>query len=415
MPAYRYCDRRFAGILVFALSANCFHQKPVLSSRSPGGPVALLGIGENQALQGPSIAVRSDTAFVAGNVFSGDSLIARPAYLGRVRQYDGGVLVPLVPLELPPGDFQFAYPRIVAAGGKLHLVWAEFESRPHTVNAWRSPANRPTSLWHAALDKGTWSPPERIATAYWFGWNGETGGAAVDASGTLHVAAWKGDIDSIPHVHDFRLAGGHWEDSSLPYTGLNQTTAIAMHGDTVVVAVVDEPRDTSRVMVVESTDHGTHWTNPIVASRRPRLQGSVSRLVFAPTADGILLAIGEKASDSFYLDTIRVVRMKGANRPSTTRFIDPAATVDGFELAAAPCGSAVMLLRTYSLTPQLFALTLPRDSLVPVIRPLFAPARVATFPGLAVGRRSALTVFGFDSATGAPWRSVAMTLPVCPP
>ena len=84
----------------------------------------------SKVLAWPSVAVRSDTAFVAGNVVSGDSLIARPAYLGHVRQKDSGDLIPLAPLELPVGDFQFAYPRIALAGSTLHLVWAEFES-PH--------------------------------------------------------------------------------------------------------------------------------------------------------------------------------------------------------------------------------------------------------------------------------------------
>jgi hypothetical protein len=166
-------------------------------------------------------------------------------------------------------------------------------------------------------------------------------------------------------------------------------------------------------MIVESSDHGTRWTHPIVASWRPRTQGSVSRLAFAPTADGLLLAIGEKPNESPYLDTIRVVRLTGDARPSTTRFIDPPETVDGFELAAVSCGSAVMLLRTLSATPQIFELILPRDSLAPVIRPLFASARVATFPGLAAGRRSAVAVFLYIATTETPWRNAAKALPVC--
>jgi hypothetical protein len=382
------------------------------AGREESGPVALLGL-EKQSLQSPSIAVRSDTAFIVGNTFSGDSIIARPAYLGRVRL--NGDLVPLEPLELPPGDFQFAYPRIAAAGGTLHLVWAEFESPPRTVVAWRALTNRPTSLWHAARERGAWSAPKRIATAYSFGWNGETGGVAVDASGTLHVAAWKGILDSVPHVRVFRLAGERWEDSPLPYTGLNQTTAIATRGDTVVVAAIDQPGDTSRVMVIESTDHGVHWTSPIVASSRLRRQGSVTRMAFARMSDGLLLVIGEKPDDSFYLDTIRVVHLKGATRRPTTRFIDPPETVDGFELAALPCGSVVMLLRTFTLTPQLFELTLAADSSAPAVVPLFAPARIAAFPGIGASQRSAIAVFGYDSANGTPWRTVAMEVRGCSP
>ena len=415
MPACCSSCIRAAGVLVLTVSASCFSHHPALTNRPDGSPVALAALGEHETLRWPSIAVRSDTIFVAGNVFSADSLMARTAYLGRVRQDKGGDLVSLAPLELPHGDFQFGYPRIASAGGKLHLVWAEFEPRPQSVTAWLALTNRPTSLWHAVLEHGGWSTPERIATAYRLGWNGETGGVAVDTSGTLHVAVWKGDIDSLPHVHDFRLAGSTWHDSSVPYTGLNQTTAIATRADTTFLAVVDEPRDTSRVMVMKSVDHGAHWTSPIVASWRPGRQGSVSRLVFAPTAHGLLLAIGEKANDSFYLDTIRVLLLKGGARPSRTQVIEPPPTVAGFVMAVAPCDSVVMLLRTFSLAPQLLELTLPGDSETRVIRPLLATARVAMFPGIAAGPRSAIAVFGYARSTGTPWRSVAMTLPACSP
>jgi hypothetical protein len=399
-------------VLLAVLASHCV-SSPRPAEQADKGPVTLLGL-DSHALQWPSIAVRSDTAFVAGNVFfPGDSLIARPVYLGRVHQRSDGELVSLPPLQLPTGNFQFTYPRIALAGRTLHLVWAELEPRPRTVSEWRAITNRPTSLWHAAFEYDRWSSPERIATAYSFGWNSETGGVAVDASGTLHVAARKGDIDSVPHVHDFRLADGHWEESALPYTGLNESMAIATLGDTTIVALIDEPRDTARVMVVESTDHGAHWTNPIVASSRPRMQGAVSRLAFASTADGLLLAIGEKARSSFYLDTIRVVRLTGITRPWTTRFIEPPPDVDGLELAAAQCGSAVMLLRTLSGRPQVFELTLPTDSTASMIRPVLASATISAFPGLWAGRRSAIAVFGYIAAAGSPWRNAAMPLRVC--
>jgi hypothetical protein len=399
-------------VALLALSVSHCSAPASYAATQIKGPVTLLGLREHQTLQWPSIAVRMDTAFIAGNIFAAESLIARPAYLGRVHQNGDGSLIPLAPLELPPGDFQFAYPRIAWAGDTLHLVWAEFESRPLTVTDWRFlTIYRLTSLWHAQRVHGAWSPPKRIATAYSFGWNAETGGVAVDARGTLHVAVRKADIRAIPHVHDYRFVNGQWEDSPLPYTGLNEATAIATRGDTIVVAVVDEPRfDSSRVMVIESTDHGAYWTNPIVASSRPRLQGKVTRLAFARMPDGLLLAVGEKPNDSFYLDTIRIVRLKGAIRPPATRFIEPPETIDGFELAMAPCDSAVMVLQTFSLKPQLYELRLPIDSAAPVIRPLSDAANMATFPGIASGRRSPIAVF-FEM--GTPWRTVAMTVRAC--
>ena len=42
------------------------------------------GVRKNFLLRWPSVAVRSDTMFVAANILEGDSVTARPAYLGRV-------------------------------------------------------------------------------------------------------------------------------------------------------------------------------------------------------------------------------------------------------------------------------------------------------------------------------------------
>jgi hypothetical protein len=396
--------------LVLAVN-GCARPTPVVS-QVKDSPVTLPGLTETASLRWPTIAVSSDTVFVAGNVFRSNPLSARPAYLGRLRQDAGGRLVPLGLVDLPPGDFQFAYPRIAAAGNKLHLVWGEFASRPRTVDAWLVNTNFEMTLWHATLDRGVWSHPETIVTSRWFGWSGETGGIVVDASGALHVAVWNGETG---RVHDYRMVGTSWEESRLPYGGLNQTTAITTIGDTVVVALVDGARDPAQVVIVESRDRGTHWVDLGVASQRPRLEGSVSRLAFAPTAEGLLLAIGEKPSNSLYLDTIRVLRLGPKTGSSAKRFIMPPPMVDGFEFAGVSCGSAVMLLRTFSGLPQLFALTLSRDSSARVIRPLLANARVATYPGLAVGQRSAIAVFGYDTAANTPWRSVAMSVPLCSP
>ena len=405
--------RAVALLAMLALPAGCRAQKSALAAEAGGGPVALLGVPENRLIRWPSITVRSDTVFVAANVFpiSGDSLDARPAFLGRFRQNAAGGLVALAPLELPRGDFEFGFPRIISAGARLHLVWAEFGSPPRTVAARLAVSTFPTSLWHAVLDNGVWSAPERIATSAWFGWNAETGGVAIDARGTLHVAVWKGD--SIPLVYDYRLTGGRWETSRFHSSGLNHSTAIAARGDTVAIAFVDAASDTERVVVVESADDGMHWASPIVTSRRLRGQGSVSRLALATTAEGQVLAIGEKPDDGFYLDTIRVVRMKAATGASTTQIVVPPPTSDGFAMAAAPCGAIAMLVQTFSRTPQLYALTLPRDSPAEAIRPLLSAAGFATFPGVAASARSGIAMFAYGTERGVPGRSAAMPLHVC--
>jgi hypothetical protein len=372
-------------------------------------------VPRNGIVQWPSIAARSDTIFIVGNVFRGDSLGARPAYLGRLRQSGGGNLIALPPVEFPRGDFLFAYPRIVAAGGKLHLIWAEFATRPQTPTAWQQATYLGKSLWHAALDDGAWSAPEQIASGDALGWSDEVGAVAVGADGILHVVAWKGDNGTVPHVNEFRLIAGHWESSILPYTGLNPATALATRGDTIAIALVDERLDTARVMVLESTDHGMHWTNPLVASRRPRLEGTVTRLSFATTDAALILAIGEKAANSFQLDTIRTVRLEGSRGLSAPRFVPPPPAADQFVLTGTSCGPVIMLTRSLSAKPQVIQVTIPSKSMPTVSRPLLGQSGFSVFPGIIAARRSVIAVFTYNSETGARAQTAAMTLSVCPP
>ncbi len=399
--------------LFMSLASACASPRSLAMAQSPS-PVALLSIPWNGVVQWPSIAARSDTFFIVGNVFHGDSVPARPAYLGRLWQNASGGLVALPPLELPPGDFQFAYPRIVAAGDRLHLVWAEFATRPASVRVWPQVTLLAKGLWHATLDNGVWSAPEKIAGGYELGWSDETGAATVDASGALHVTAWMADSGSIPQATDLRLLGGHWDRTSFPYTGLNPSVAFASHGRTSVVALVDERLDTARVVVLESSDHGNHWTNPRMVASRPRREGSFSRLAFVATDDGFVLAIGEKADKSYYLDTIRVLRLHGSTVLSATQFLPPTAA-DQFVMTGTACGSAVMLTRELSATPQLVEITIPRSSPISEGRRLLEKAGLSTFAGIVAGPQSVVAVFAYNPEVGTAAHTAALTLRVCPP
>jgi hypothetical protein len=103
----------------------------------------------------------------------------------------------------------------------------------------------------------------------------------------------------------------------------------------------------------------------------------VSSLRITPTPDGQLIAIEEKAFDELHFDTIRVVRASLTTGTSSTRVVMPPLTADGFVLAAAPCGAAVMLMRTFSMTPQVFEMTIPANSPPDPIRPLISDAAIA--------------------------------------
>jgi len=82
-------------------------------------------------------------------------------------------------------------------------------------------------------------------------------------------------------------------------------------------------------------------------------------------------------------------------------------------MAAAPCDAIMMLIQTLSLTPQLFELTLRRDSTAITIRQLLSAPGIATFPGIGGSERSGIAVFTYKSDSAASVRSAAMTLHAC--
>lgn len=404
-----------AALFIPLTSTSALPQSPAVAEAKDPEPIALLGVPGNRVVQWPSVAARSDTIFVVGNVFQSDSLGARPAYLGRLYQSAAGSLKALSPVELPPGDFLFAYPRIVVAGSKLHLIWAEFATRPHTAFAWQRATYLAKSLWHAVLDDGAWSSPQRIASGDALGWSDEVGGVAVGADGIVHVAAWKGDNGGVPHVNDFRFVAGRWENTILPFTGLNPSTAISTRSDTLAISLVDERLDTARVIVLESIDQGKHWGNPFVVAQRSRRQATVTHLSFVTADRTLILTIGEKPPNSAQLDTIRMVRLNGSRAFSAPLLIPPPPAADQFVATGTSCGSALMLTRSLSARPQIVQTTISLDSSRSVSRRLLSNSGFSAFPGIIATQRSVIAVFAYNRAIGAPTWTAAMTVSVCPP
>lgn len=388
--------------------------RPLPVGGTAGTLVGLPGLPGKSVLRAPSVAVDGDTVFVAANLFLLDSVVGPPAYIGRLHRTADGGLQPLDRLPLPPGEFQFAYPRILAGNGRLHLVWAELANRWSAYQEWATPANLATTLWHAVREGGTWSTPERIDSATVFAWNVDAGGAALEASRMLHVVAWKGDDGEVPRVVDYRWSEGHWEAARLPFTpGLNQATAVTAWGDTVTIAFVESVADPSRVLVVASRDHGQSWSAPHIASQRRPHQASIRRLGLAPAADRILLAIGEQPFHSSSLDTLRVVWLTRDLRRLGVRLVDLSATVDGFELAGGSCGAGILLLREFSSAPRLSTAILAGPDAVPVIRQVLPGSRTL-FPAIGADEGWAVAAFA-ELPAAAPLRNVAMAIPLCPP
>jgi hypothetical protein len=404
--------RTTATLSMLLMPVGCHSPTPTAAGETPLTMIVpLRGLSANRLIRWPSIASVSDTVYVAANLFpiAGDSLDLHPAYLGRLRQEPNGGLVPLEPMGLPRGDFQFDYPRVIEVRGILHLIWGEFGLRPRTTGAW--PAAIQSSIWHAILHGGSWSTPERLATSQWFVWNDQNGGVAVDAKGDLHIAVWAGD--STPRVRHMRLHGSRWSTSTLPYPTLNPATGITTHGDTVAVGFVDVTADTQRVTIVESVDDGIHWINPLVVSRRAG--GIVTSIRFFMTHDGEAVAIAEKPYNSFYLDTVRWLRRTQLHGGLTQQIVAIPPLSAGLQMATTPCGSAWMLIHTFSLTPKVFVVTIPRDLSSTAMQPLLSDSGTTAFAALAAGPRSLVAVFAYTARRGTPAQSVAMSLRNCSP
>ena len=376
--------------------------------------VLLPGLSERSVLRAPSVAIDGSTVFVAANLFSGDSVVGPSLYLGRLRRTATGALLPLDRLELPPGEFQFAFPRVVAGGGRLHLVWCELASRWRTNAEWETPVNRSQSLWHSVLEHGVWSLPTRISTATQFGWDAKNGGVALERSGALHAVVWREIDGEAIRVIDFRWSGNGWHDVTLPYRpGLMRSTAVATRGDTVIVALVETREDTSRVVVAASPGADASWTAPLIVPSRAMREASVTRLALAAAGDELLLAIGEQPDRRSSLDRLRVFRVTGDLHTTNETTVDLPPTVAGFDLAAGPCGAGVLLLNTFSTEPRLYTAAITRDASTPVIARLLPWTR-AVFSSMAATQDAAIAAFVYFPVASRYW-NVATVIPMCPP
>jgi len=93
--------------------------------------------------------------------------------------------------------------------------------------------------------------------------------------------------------------------------------------------------------------------------------------------------------------------------------LPPAAA--SFDFAPTPCGSAVLLVRSFTVPPQTFRITVERDLSATAPRPLVDGAGFTTFSSVIATRRSAIAVFGYAGKSDTLGRSVGMALPTCSP
>lgn len=395
-------DIRHLGALSLLLTADCRAQ--TLRVESPpewGAPVDLPGMPANRLHRWPIMTTVHDTIYVAANVYPiyGTAVDARPIYLARV---PGG------PLPAPPGDFQFVYPKVLAApNGDVHLMWAEFDSAQHDVLYWSN--RRKTTLWHSVLARGAWSAPQQVIEGQWLEWPESGGNVAIDSSRAVHVVlrSFGGPLSGVMHLMGSPTG---WHAHRTPYTSFQ--TAVQPLGDSVLVAFVGDsfgPSDTTGVTVGISPDRGTKWTSTVVVHR---LGGRrVSDLQFIHSGKDLYLAWAESPQRQ-WRDTLRVIRLDASLRPVPVAAVPLPAGTSRIAVTAA-CGDLVFLAETFSQLPRTFAGTITASGAVSQ-RSLRPPDELAAFSGIGVSPRSVVAVLAIRPQPGTPARAVFMTRDACP-
>ena len=358
----------------------------------------------NRLQRSPSLVARGDTVYVAATVYpiTGTAIGARQAYVARI---PGG------PVAAPPGEFQFVYPKVVAAAtGGVHMVWAEFDSLRRDVMQWSGSPK--TTLWHAAFARGKWSPPEEILRAPALEWPKNGGNVAVDDAGRLHVVVWSWGAKRAGVVHVRQTARG-WRVDESPFAPLSRGTAVDVHGDSVVVAFVSdsfEPTDTAGVSVAVSTDGGASWGPPRVIRRMGSRRADHLRIL--RVGGRRYLTWAEASNRRFGRDTLRAVRLDASLRPDPVASIGLPAGTSSVDVTAA-CGQLVFLVETLSQVPRTFEGSIAPNGVVSM-RSFRPDTELAAFSGLGATSTSVVLVSAIRPVPGTPARAVVVSRPACP-
>lgn len=219
-------------------------------------PSAIPGVPIGSALKWPSISQFGDTVYVAGNVLPTTRLRSGPHPMTILR-------IPGRPLQLPTGNFEFAYPKgVFDSKGAYHLVWGE-PVHPDSAT-WRYGAHI-SSLWHAVFKNDRWTEPVKIADAISIHWDTEQGAIATDSKNRVHVIS-PAETRPGPAVllHTWETGSG-WSNLEIPWLTA-YASMVVWRGDSIVVCFAGENPSHStgahNLFITMSGDGGLHWSVP---------------------------------------------------------------------------------------------------------------------------------------------------------
>lgn len=361
-----------------------------------------------RTLRWPSATAWRDTLYIVGNVVPTDittKLDVRPAKIVRV---------PGDPIDLPPGDFLFAYPKgVFTSSGTYHLFWAEPDERNANGVAW-SPANFRT-LWHSRLLNGSWSEPEPIFRGARVIWGAEQGMVAVDDDQTIHVVLPGSAIGA--HAATFYLRGNvqGWAVREFPFAAAYVSIAISQP-DSLFVAFTAPDRsvqsDGNSVFVMTSPDMGTSWTVPVLVQRSGRR--AATRPLILRSEDGTLHLVWVQ---NVTRDRNPEVVRHWIRSPSSSHWTSlPDAPIVGtiLQIVAAPdrCGGVGVLVEAVDRA-RISLFDIHRSGRWVSVERLFPEWQISASPGLAsTGDKIHLFWTGLTSANRPPVAFIA-SRPVC--
>ena len=379
---------------VIALSQGCprFHvEEPSACTWSAGS--AISGMPANATLRAPSSVTYRGKILVAGNLVAVSESGPRPA--AAIVLTDAGRRLPL-----PPGDFLFAYPKLVVDGEqRLHLLWGHAEGRPAFL-AWPDAL---TEVWHASYDGKRWTSPERILKRRTVRWRDGPGQVVTDSRGTIHVIV-PGMLPrgTQPVVH-LRLARARWESHEIE-TYASSASLIALGGDSLLAALVgvDTALRASHnlLMIARSGDRGRTWTRPSAIGSLDKMG---ARLPLLEARDGVVHLSWLQARSNALGD--EDIRFASSRNSGATWSLSAASRISGVPMAhwlsIDGCGSPHAIVSLFDGERlRLVDVTRLRDSLVAA--PLFETYTHAGMPAVTGStRRPRLIWTGIPSNDGA--------------
>jgi hypothetical protein len=359
---------------------------------SSGSVIA--GMPDNATLRSPSTVTYKGQTLIAGNLVAITETGPRPGTPAIILT-ESGRRVPL-----PPGDFIFAYPKLIVDGElRLHLLWAHAEGRPGFLT-WPDAL---TEVWHASYDGMRWSTPEKLLKRRTVRWRDGPGQVIADSRGTVHVIVPGMLPDGTQPVVHLRLTRGRWEAHNIR-TFASTASLVSLGGDSLLAALVGVdtalPESHNLLMLARSGDRGRTWTRPSAISTFDK---KGARLPLLEARDNVVhLSWLQSRSEALGDEDIRFASSRDTGvtwSPSSEGRITGVPMAHSLFLDR--CGSPHAIVSLYDGDRlRLVEVTRLRDSLI--VAPLFATYAHAGMPAVAGSpSRSSLIWTGIPSNDAA--------------